>query len=245
MLPSHPFAPFTHRVRGLGIALPIGLSVWRLQLDQLLAAQLHCEHELDAKTVAVIRQTHWPELVARRLATAAWMRSLLAGQLGCSVRDLRLGEDHNGKPKLVNPDGQLPHVTFNLSHCTDAALLVLDDHGRAVGVDIEQPLARRDLNRLAAQFLTASEHQRIATIAPQQLELWLLQHWSAKEALAKAWGLGLSAGLQHIAVDAELSYRLLHHGCDRAPDGEWRILQLDVPQPFVGFVAVDSSQRAL
>ncbi|MSQ84001.1 MAG: 4'-phosphopantetheinyl transferase superfamily protein [Myxococcales bacterium] len=241
MLASQPLAQFSHPVHAVGAALPAGMSVWRLQLDRLLAAQLPGEHELDAKTVTAIRQTHRPEFAARRLATAAWMRSLIAGQLGCSVRNLRLGEDHNGKPKLLDPDGRLPHLTFNLSHCADAALLVLDDHSRAVGVDIEQPLARRDLNRLAPQFLTAAEHHRIAAIAQPQLELWLLQHWSAKEALAKAWGLGLNAGLQHIAVDAEQGFVLQQHGCERAPDGQWQILQLDVPQPFVGFVAFDSS----
>lgn len=89
--------------------------------------------------------------------------------------------DAADRPSL--PDGP----DFSISHAEGLVVLAVSDDGR-VGIDVEhrRPIAPDDLG----PALTAADRRRIAAAADPVVAL--LQCWTAKEAVVKAAGLGIT-----------------------------------------------------
>ncbi len=175
-----------------------------------------------------------------RSAIQAWMCETLAATSGVDPAALHFAEDPYGKPYLTDSRAAVCTPSFNLSHSGNWAVLAVSARGRAVGVDIEIPRPGRDLRRLVDGFLSPVEQADLAHVPPEHMQIWLLRRWSAKEALAKAWGLGLTAGLARIAIaDAEPATWRTCSGL-QPPQGQWRLAELKVPEG-VGWVAWDDA----
>jgi len=171
-----------------------------------------------------------------RSAVHAWMRATLAAHCGDDPSALAFAEGPAGKPCLVDPLGAPLRASYNLSHSGHLAVLVVSALGRPVGVDVEIPRPGRDLRRLVEGFLSPGEVSQLDLVPAAAAQSWLLRRWTAKEALAKAWGLGLSAGLPRIAFDEGPPARFEACAGLRPPDGSWSLAELDVPGG-VGWVA--------
>ena len=107
------------------------VSIHRIDLD-LLAQRADCtaREERDAWRASRFR---FERDRRRYLASRLALRHLLAAALGADLAALRLAEDGNGKPCLVDePD----RCHFNLSHSGGLALIALS-RAAPVGVDLE------------------------------------------------------------------------------------------------------------
>lgn len=82
----------------------------------------------------------------------------------------------------------------NLSHSQDIALLAVADH--EVGVDLEHERPARSVIQLASLVLSPLERVRLARLTPSDI----LQVWTRKEAVLKAYGIGLARDPQTLTL---------------------------------------------
>jgi phosphopantetheinyl transferase/acyl carrier protein len=90
------------------------------------------------------------------------------------------------------PPAPAPALSIAHSQGTAVALAVLDPHAR-VGIDLESLSHRREDFQTIA--FSSDERSLLAALPPDWRQEWALRMWCAKEAVGKALGRGLSAGL--------------------------------------------------
>jgi 4'-phosphopantetheinyl transferase len=131
-----------------------------------------------------------PAAGARWLAARDVLRRVLGAVLGEDPASIVLAEGPGGKPVLHRRRG--PH--FNLSHSGELVAVALGD--RPVGVDIEVDRRLVRPERLAARLYDDPDEIRrwALTTEPLRSQL-LLQRWTEVEAVLKATGDGISAGM--------------------------------------------------
>ncbi|MEY3898361.1 MAG: hypothetical protein RLZZ214_3882 [Verrucomicrobiota bacterium] len=123
---------------------------------------------------------HW-------MACRAHLRIILGDAIQLPPRDVPLIVSDYGKPALASPYQALH---FNLSHCHDLAVIALTLDG-PVGIDLEATARAADLLECESTFCHPAE---ILSLPDEKKERarQLLRIWTAKEALLKALGTGLS-----------------------------------------------------
>jgi 4'-phosphopantetheinyl transferase len=122
------------------------------------------------------------------------LRQILGHYVGESPEDLRFERGPKGKPTLAGlSTGK--NLMFNLSHSRDVMVLACAQAG-SVGVDVEWIDAKTDVDGLSARFFHPNERAVLAGLDPVTRSIRFFQWWTAKEALLKAQGEGLSDGLQ-------------------------------------------------
>lgn len=137
----------------------------------------------------------------RHRATArAALRILLGGYQGADPAALRIDVGPHGKPFLAEPPPLSDGLEFNLSHSGSDALVAVAR--MTVGVDLERTVRRTpvDERRLANRFFTPAEVA--AWQAGRKTDAAFFRLWTRKEAVLKAHGGGLGAGLNRFAVAA-------------------------------------------
>lgn len=100
-----------------------------------------------------------------------------------------------GKPLLALPSGDLH---FNLSHCPDLALIALCTSG-PVGIDLESAGRAPSLVGCEDAFCHPDEIVSLPEDAAARARV-LLELWTAKEALLKALGTGMSLAPETVSL---------------------------------------------
>lgn len=121
------------------------------------------------------------------------LRILLGQLINQSPEKLCFSATTHGKPQLAQHQ-----LEFNISHSQHWLAIALAT--APVGVDIEftaQAPARPWL-ALARRFFTANEYLHLSKQPADQLAHAFFQLWTQKEAVLKAHGGGISAGLQRL-----------------------------------------------
>lgn len=105
-----------------------------------------------------------------------------------------------GKPRLAGAA-----LRFNLSHSAHRGLVAVTCEGE-IGVDVEERREVRDFMKLAQQFCSLSEFQRLQQKPPADQPLAFLTCWTRKEALLKATGAGLrNLDQTEVGIDPDCS----------------------------------------
>jgi len=140
---------------------------------------------------------------ARFVLIRSWLRGLLGRYLNAHPGDIELDANEYGKPCLAgSADGE--GLVFNLSHSGDVAALAFA-RDTLLGVDIEVPRERRNLNGMAAMCL-APEELACWQAKPPELQLTeFLRLWVCKEAFVKAVGRGLALGMRRVVVNPDVN----------------------------------------
>ena len=130
-------------------------------------------------------------------------RVVLAQQLNEDPRALRFVKNAEGKPRLVEDrqsclSGQAgsPVLHFNISHAAERVVMAVST--QPLGVDIEGPRIVKDAAHIAQRFFAPEEQAAVVDQAA------FFAIWTAKEAVIKATGLGLSQALDSFVVHPEL-----------------------------------------
>ncbi|WOX47334.1 4'-phosphopantetheinyl transferase superfamily protein [Aeromonas sp. XH] len=152
-------------------------------------------------------QGHWHEIrqPGRRreyLLGRVLLRRLLAERLHCPPDALAFSIGEHGKPALRSHSWQ-----FNLSHSGEWLVLALCREG-PLGVDIEMGLRRRPVLPLAERFYAPGEHRWLCSLPPQEQASAFYRLWARKEAVLKAHGAGIAAGLDKICFIPAQGWRL-------------------------------------
>jgi len=132
----------------------------------------------------------------RKAQSRAFLRAILAAELGVGPAEVHLTATPRGKPFLAGPG-----PNFNASHAHEHAVVALSAR-RAVGVDIEEPKRLPQdpeaFDALVDACCHPSEAAAVRSAASPQLTF--LRFWVAKEARMKLTGEGLSLGPMDIRL---------------------------------------------
>lgn len=156
-----------------------------------------------------------------------------------------IARGEHGKPHFPPPHDTLG---FNWSHSGDVALLALGrgPSGFEVGVDVETMRPRARALELSQRFFAPDETSRLRELPDAARLRGFLALWTAKEAVLKAHGSGLSYGLHRV------SFRLGDEGAE--PDtfdgdvghaGEWQVRRLSLNEDLVAAVAWRGEKRTI
>lgn len=170
------------------------------------------------------------------LVSHAVLRVLVGSYLRRPPHTLRWAYGVHGKPSL--PADAADGVSFNLTHSGGRALLAVSD-GCEVGVDLEQhrPIEVAGVG----QYFYGSE--RAAILEAADPETAFFDYWTAKEAVLKGCGAGLSLPLDRFAVQFDAGMiQATVHSCDRdLLDGDWTVQTLGAGQGWSAAVAARGS----
>ncbi len=183
----------------------VHVTLVRIDIDDALLAQM-----IDALSPSEqARAARFRRLEDRRRHVVARtvLKGLLAERLGGDACDVQFVSGPYGKPMLASNA-----LHFNLSHSGDLALIALAP--RPVGIDLERDTPA-DAQALAQAWFTPAEQARLAQGNDDFLTLW-----TAREAVLKAMGTGLSGepDLDHYTcVRLDLGAALTEPGMQAIP----------------------------
>lgn len=129
------------------------------------------------------------------IACRANLRKILGQAIQRPPREVPLILSENGKPLLAPPYDSLH---FNLSHCPDLAIVALCAGG-PVGIDLESLDRATDLLECESTFCHPLEISALPSETRARASQ-LLRIWTAKEAVLKALGTGLSHPPESVRV---------------------------------------------
>lgn len=169
---------------------------------------------------------HNHEDARRYISAHAAARFILGGRLGIAPTDLRWTLGPQGKPAV---DG----TEFSLSHSGELSLIAVSAR-RPVGVDIQEIVAGLDVLGMARRFFPAPEAAEV--VAATDPGLAFARLWARKEAVVKARGGRLTAGLsipvrgrRSEVIPGEQPYRVTDLP---APDGHRAAVALQGAEPY-------------
>jgi 4'-phosphopantetheinyl transferase len=158
------------------------------------------------------------------LAHAMW-RHVLGLLLGVEAARVPLSNARSGQPILAGTG-----YATSLSHSGTQIAIAMTD-AATIGVDIELSPPRAALRELADVLCSTQEAAYLALLPPAEREPWLLALWTRKEALLKAFGIGLKVSPSSISL-AGTSMIAPPASATRAP--ACRVQSLQLPIGLVG-----------
>jgi len=120
----------------------------------------------------------------QRAAAESLLGDLLELVAGSPLSHWQVIRNQDGKPTLVNADGQSP-IEVSLSHSGPLALVGITDLG-GIGVDLEFRTPRRSISEIAAYAFGPQERRMVESAGLAAF----YRIWTLREALAKACGIG-------------------------------------------------------
>ncbi|MDR6502579.1 4'-phosphopantetheinyl transferase [Burkholderia ambifaria] len=174
-----------------------GVRIARIDFDWRvpLASPAYAALSDDERARAARFMRH--EDAVRSAATRAALRDVLGAALGVAPHAVAIVVDEAGRPSPDPAHGTT--LDFNVSHAGDHALLAWVPAGR-VGVDIESCSRTTDWRALTGEVCAPAEAAYLDGLPPDARAGEFMRVWSAKEALLKALGTGISGGLRAFAV---------------------------------------------
>lgn len=178
-----------------------------------------------------------PDRRSAFLVARATLRGVLAHESGTDPAVLRFANGPHGKPFLESPPTAL---RFNLSHSGEIVLCAVA-WGREVGVDVERVKPGIHHGALARRFFSPLENRQLSSLPPALQPAAFFAAWTRKEALVKAWGVGLSLPLDRFDVSVHPHRPAQLLGVREGPgrDGQWSLHELHPGPGYAGALAVE------
>jgi 4'-phosphopantetheinyl transferase len=241
VLPSSPFARSQARTLTSPLCSnrrwPDDVDVWRVDVAVEVPELATMTAALDvAEQQRVWRYRRHIDR-ARYVSTRYVLRCLLSRRLGARPQDLRLAVGAHGKPYL--PDD--PSLSFNVSHSGLCALITIS-YGRRVGIDLEYVDDTFDWTTVVSVVCSTAERQALANTASAERQRAFFRLWTAKEALLKGFGAGITDDLQRIAVNLPESgdeQSRAPHVSRSAADCPWTYQWIGELEGYIGCIAFD------
>ena len=154
------------------------------------------------------------------IAAHALLRCALAQRLSVPPASLTFERDRRGKPVLRIPENR--KIDFSLSHTDGMVAVALSEKG-SVGVDIEV-IDHRNIPQddLQAYGMTSEEMMQLALLPEPERDALFIGLWTAREAVAKAEGRGVSLPFSLITVDLSHNKATIHEQ-ENAPATYWQL----------------------
>lgn len=211
--------------------LRVDVWVWDLDIDEASAATLsHWLSQDERQRAAAFKM---PVLQRRWIAARAGMRGILASFLGVSPEAPVFAQGEQGRPFLTAPDCP---CSFNLSHSGTLAAFALCE--AVVGIDVEQLRAMPE--GVAGMVFSRPEIAALEAEPEARRATTFFRYWTAKEAVLKALGTGLSVSGRSFTLDVSrpAAPRLMEADWKDEDSAAWQLLAFEPMSGFTGAVAV-------
>jgi 4'-phosphopantetheinyl transferase len=172
--------------------------VWAVPLAADAAAWDALWHILATDEQARADEFYFDDSRRRFVVARGALRVLLGRYLGTRPEDIAIALEDGGKPRLAN-EHAANGLHFNLSHSGELALIAVALGGE-VGVDVEQLREVSNLERIAQRYFHPAEVEDVLNTANDQRNAAFLRCWTAKEAVLKAYGTGITESLDAFRV---------------------------------------------
>lgn len=175
--------------------LPVGkaiadlVAVWQADLDENLTTVSQWQELLNTEERQRSQRFHFERDRLHFTVARGILRQILSKYVGVAPETLEFAYSDRGKPRLITGNDQ-GKLEFNLSHSQGKALYAIALK-RRVGIDLEK-IRPMDGLSLAKRFFSQQEYLQLSKYPESQQNQAFLQLWTAKEALIKATGTGLT-----------------------------------------------------
>ena len=168
----------------------------------------------------------------------AALRAVLCDRASCPNGSLSLAPAKHGKP-LARVEGKPLGPACNVSHSGNHGLIVVAPRGR-VGVDVEVRAPRKNLEGLIERAFSPAEKAESNLVDEHNKQHLFLRYWTVKEALAKAYGEGLSVGFADLEVPDDMRHGARSGRCQfpQLSDITWNLEDLSTEE-FAAAVAYE------
>lgn len=213
------------------------VDIWLLDIEKLSKISYDWENILSAEEVQRANRFYFEKDKQIFIMLHACKRLALSSYLEQPPEKIRFFFQEKGKPFLKDT-----LLTFNLSHTKEMAILAISTDVE-IGVDIEKIKTNVNYLDIAKRFFHPDEYHHLTKIEDfqkQQQFFYLL--WTAKEALLKATGEGIAAGLNHFSVQQDNTHpKILKH----TYLNHITLSPLQTPENFIATLAITGKQKPI
>jgi 4'-phosphopantetheinyl transferase len=207
------------------------MHLWRVRLDRAEDAVLAFRQSLSAEECATADRFRFEKHRRFFTVTRGVLRQIIGRYTGASPEAVQFRYSEHGKPAVAEPPTD---IRFNVSHSGDLAVVALC-LGAEIGVDIEQDDRQLLVTTISERFFTPDEHAEIERQEDEKRLGTFLRYWTAKEAVMKATGFGMSLEPKAIAIALD---PLQIVSLPAVVPGGWRLHAFQPAAGFTGAVAV-------
>lgn len=186
-------------------------------------------------------EVHVWQISYQRTQGRAPLRALLGHYLDLAADQVELVEGAHGRPELAAMHDS--ELAFNWSHSGERALIAVA-RGVVPGIDLERQRVRPKALALARRFFSADETDALVQLSEPERSIAFLQHWTAKEAVLKAHGRGISFGLHRLCI-APVRGQLTLQWLDGDDARAWQLHALDAGVDYVAALAWRGGARRI
>lgn len=209
--------------------------IWQFVLDSTQHQMDGLRALLSDDELAKAQRLVTRELEERSIAAHAALRLILSRYTQTAPQALRFSKTQHGKPYLL---ANAHDVQFNLSHSHNRALVAVTRQVD-VGIDLERSRDQRDIIALATRFFCTSEADALKQLADDQQAKAFYHLWCRKEAVLKATGLGLSAGLKLFQLHRNILHKAkIEKALSKEVMGPWVLHDLTMTRPYTAAIAI-------
>jgi 4'-phosphopantetheinyl transferase len=181
-----------------GAPLPGGVAeVWLVSRDALRAHADAFRASLSPEEIERCDRFVRSEDRERYASFHGLLRRVLSLHTGCAPGELRFTKGLAGKPAL-DPACVRDAPEFNLSHSGDWAAIAIAPNGCPVGIDVEELSREADMLGIARHSFCPGETVALEAASGDVRAALFFRWWTAKEAVVKAWGTGLSGRMDRM-----------------------------------------------
>ncbi len=207
---------------------PATSHIWLLKLEPAQPeVLLNYQTILSSDELKRANQFKRRQLQERFIITRATLRQLLGHYLEQPAKDIVFSYSNKGKPSIFNHS-----LAFNLSHSGNYVAYAFTLH-QAIGIDIEKIDLTIDL-AIAKRFFHPQEFKALVELPSNQQAQAFFHLWTQKEAILKASGLGIVAGLHKIQVSCTQPAQLISNEID---DITWKLQSFEPASNYAACIA--------
>jgi len=178
--------------------------IWAVSIDGFSRTQDELRQLLSCEEQARADQFRLEEPAKRFMAARAALRVLLGRYSDIRPVEIQFAVDANQKPRLADSHSGTD-LRFNVSHSGALALIAVTV-GHEIGVDVEQLREVHHVDQIASRYFHADEIAAIQSAKFTDRTATFFRCWTAKEAVLKAIGTGITSSLDAFAVPTVESF---------------------------------------
>lgn len=166
------------------------------------------------------------------------LRQILGRYTNRKPESVEFAYDTLGKPSLRDTDC----LVFNVSHASDTGLIAITRQHR-IGIDVEYIRPMPYLKNIATHYFSTQEAAALERM-PDDIKLPVFFiYWTAKEAISKALGKGLSMTLSAIQIDVQPDFNTRIISIPDEDISTWSIIHFCPAPDYQATLAVHGLNR--